>query len=51
MDKITVTITSRKGEASGKPKFHAITKTNHNNQLIIFDINLTTLFYKLFFNF
>ena len=40
MDKITVTITSRKGEASGKPKFHAITKTNHNNQLIIFDINL-----------
>ena len=32
-DKITATITSCKGVASGNPKFHKITNTNQANQL------------------
>ena len=42
-DKITATITSCKGEASGKPKFHKITKINQTSQFNFSTINFTTL--------
>jgi hypothetical protein len=48
IDKNTATITSCKGDAFGKPKFHIITNINQRIQLIFLIIYFTTLFVTVF---